>query len=153
MHMKSGWLLILVALALLVPMMGCLGCSDFHASKAMAATIDQNAAVGQADQVQALAGTLTPDVAKAKIATNAATFAGYAAAKTTNPFAYWFGGKGLWVSGEYATRLDALNTLAADANRRASSQPAAGYLNAVIVKEARALQDVKDAKDGKPSAP
>ena len=141
-------------LSLFVAAMLCGGCANFHARGDMANAIEAN---GLAATDDLAAPSFPPDVATARLNRNATIFKAYADAKTVNVFAYWFGGKTILVNGEYATRLDSDSTLAADTLRRATSQPAttqgSAWLNAAVRKEARVLLDVRDAKNGKVSAP
>ena len=128
------------------------GCNGFTAKSAMAATIDLNTATASSDLIDAKAGTIPDVFAKAKIAGYADVFAFYANAKTTNPFAYLFGGKTIWVNGEYATRLDRANVRAAETATRATTQPTA-WLNSAIVGEATVQIDVGNALHGNRSTP
>ena len=124
------------------------GCSHLQARGLMATAIDAHAAAAAELLPAATAGTTRVDVAITTIVDNGQIFRSYADAKTTNLFAYWFGGKKLYVDATYARALDTMALLAEECARRAPIEPVE-WLHQTLARECMALIKVQKAKDGK----
>jgi len=139
---------------LAVMLLGCLvvgGCSGLQARGPMVAKIDGNAKAALSVILRITETPMTDAEAVDYLNANAATFAEYANAKTVNWFAYAFGDKTIFVTGEYATRLDVAKVLSEETALRASldPQPTNDWMNAAVKKECAVLVAIRDAKDGK----
>ena len=124
------------------------GCSDLQARGPMAATIDTNAQAAAELKPLALAGTLTVDKCIVTLAENAEKFDCYAAARTTNWFAYAFGDKTIWCTPTYAVLIDKTAALSNDTKTQATTRPAS-WCNAVVAVESSVMIKVAQAKAGK----
>lgn len=138
-----------MALCVMLCMSGC----GMVANDAMKVSIDLNAIQAAIDKDKASSGEMSYQEAQSALTRNAATFQGYAAAKTLNFFEFLFNkNKGLLVNGEYAQRLDNANILAAETLLRVNSGNVPdGFPQEAVIKESVVLIDVKMAKDGKRS--
>jgi len=128
------------------------GCSGLTARGEMKRLIDDSAAVAASDASRAVTVAILSPEARTILKRNAETFVTYRDAKTLNLFAYWFGGKQIYVSGKYAGLLDRVAKLAEVTAGSADAQTQE-WLNAAVLKEAKVLIDVANARAGKRSEP
>jgi hypothetical protein len=123
------------------------GCSQFQAHGDIGTAIDTQAANAPMLITQVTLGTMSQADALAFLASNALVMDQWAAAKTTNPFAYWFGGKMIWCNQDYADDLDKAAARFESARCRCTSQPADAAF--FVQKEENDFLKFKAAKDGK----
>ena len=117
------------------------------------AMIDAAAIQAVVQRQLAITGVLSDEAARKILKDNAGTFNAYACAKTVNVLEYLFDAdKMILVNGEYATRLDRANVLAAETARRSElPETATVFRQDSVIAESNILIMIRDAKDGRRS--